>query len=31
MGLANHGLRLESEDRDLVNSVMRGVLKAMRA
>ncbi|MDQ6792414.1 MAG: cell division protein FtsA [Candidatus Dormibacteraeota bacterium] len=31
MGLANHGLRLESEDRDLVSSVMRGVLKAMRA
>ena len=31
LGLANHGLRLESEDRDLVNSVMRGVLKAMKA
>jgi cell division protein FtsA len=31
MGLANHALRLDSEDRDLVSSVMRGVLKAMRA
>jgi hypothetical protein len=31
MGLANHGLRIEAEDRDLVSSVMRGVLKAMKA
>jgi cell division protein FtsA len=30
MGLANHALRLEAEDRDLVSSVMRGVLKAMK-
>jgi cell division protein FtsA len=31
MGLANHGLRIEAEERDLVSSVMRGVLKAMKA
>jgi cell division protein FtsA len=30
MGLANHALRIEAEDRDLVNSMMRGVLKAMK-
>lgn len=30
MGLANHALRVEAEDRDLVNSMMRGVLKAMK-
>ncbi len=30
MGLANHALRVEQEDRDLVNSVMRNVLKAMK-
>ena len=31
MGLANHALRVESEDRDLVNGVMRRVLKTMKA
>lgn len=30
MALANHALRVDSEDRDAVNNVMRGVLKAMR-
>jgi cell division protein FtsA len=30
MALANHALRVESEDRDAVNNVMRGVLKAMK-
>ncbi len=30
MGLANHALRVEADDRDVVNTVMRGVLKAMR-
>ena len=30
MALANHALRVETEDRDAVNGVMRGVLKAMR-
>ncbi|HEX6548473.1 MAG TPA: cell division FtsA domain-containing protein [Candidatus Dormibacteraeota bacterium] len=30
MGLANHALRLEAEDRELVSSVMRNVLKAMK-
>ncbi len=30
MGLANHALRVEAEERDIVNSVMRGVLKAMK-
>jgi cell division protein FtsA len=30
MALANHALRVDSEDRDPVNNVMRGVLKAMR-
>ena len=30
MGLANHALRVEAEDRDVVNSLMRGVLKAMK-
>jgi len=31
MALANHALRVETEDRDAVNGVMRGVLKAMKA
>ncbi|HZU18308.1 MAG TPA: cell division FtsA domain-containing protein [Candidatus Dormibacteraeota bacterium] len=31
MGLASHALRVESEERDQVSSVMRGVLKGMRA
>lgn len=30
MGLANHALRVEAEDRDLVNTVMGRVLKAMK-
>ena len=30
MALANHALRVDSEDRDAVNNVMRGVLKSMR-
>ena len=30
MALASHALRVESEDRDAVNNVMRGVLKAMK-
>lgn len=30
MGLANHALRVEAEEKDLVNAVMRGVLKAMK-
>lgn len=30
MGLANHALRIEAEDRDRVNSMMRGVLKTMK-
>ncbi len=30
MGLANHALRAEAEDRDLVNTVMQGVLKAIK-
>jgi len=30
LGLANHALRVEADERDLVNSVMRGVLKAMK-
>ncbi len=30
MALANHALRVETEDRDAVNGVMRGVLKAMK-
>ncbi len=30
LSLANHALRVESEERDPVNGVMRGVLKAMR-
>jgi cell division protein FtsA len=30
MGLANHALRVEAEDRDLVNTVMGKVLKAMK-
>ena len=30
MGLANHALRVEAEDRDMVNVVMRNVLKAMK-
>ena len=30
MGLANHALRVEAEEKDVVNSVMRGVLKAMK-
>lgn len=31
LALANHALRVETEERDAVNGVMRGVLKAMRA
>ncbi len=31
MALASHSLRVESEDRDAVSSVMRGVLKAMKS
>jgi cell division protein FtsA len=31
MGLAVHALRVETEERDMVSSVMRGVLKAMKA
>jgi len=31
MGLANHALRVEVEDRDQVNGVMRRVLKTMKA
>ena len=31
MGLANHALRVEVEDRDAVNGVMRRVLKTMKA
>jgi cell division protein FtsA len=30
LALAYHGLRVEEEDRDLVNSLMRGVLKAIK-
>lgn len=30
MALASHALRVESEERDAVNNVMRGVLKAMK-
>jgi cell division protein FtsA len=30
MALANHALRVETEERDAVNAVMRGVLKAMK-
>jgi cell division protein FtsA len=30
MGLADHALRVDAEERDLVNSVMRGVLKAIK-
>ena len=30
MGLAHHALRVEAEEKDVVNSVMRGVLKAMK-
>jgi len=30
LGLANHALRVEAEDRDLVNTVMGKVLKAMK-
>ncbi|HVB78151.1 MAG TPA: cell division FtsA domain-containing protein [Candidatus Nitrosotalea sp.] len=30
MGLANHALRIDAEDKDMVQSVMRGVLKAMK-
>ena len=30
LALANHALRVDSEDRDAVNNVMRGVLKSMR-
>ena len=30
MGLANHALRLESDEKDLINSVMRRVLKSMK-
>jgi cell division protein FtsA len=30
MGLANHALRVEAEDRDMVNGVMRKVLKTMK-
>jgi cell division protein FtsA len=30
LALANHALRVETEDRDAVNGVMRGVLKGMR-
>jgi cell division protein FtsA len=30
MGLANHALRVEAEERDTVTSVMRGVLKAIK-
>jgi cell division protein FtsA len=30
LALANHALRVETEDRDAVNGVMRGVLKAMK-
>ncbi|MGH7862082.1 MAG: cell division FtsA domain-containing protein [Candidatus Dormibacteraceae bacterium] len=30
MGLANHALRVDAEDKDMVQSVMRGVLKAMK-
>ena len=30
LGLANHALRVEAEDRDLVNTVMGRVLKAMK-
>ncbi|HSR25111.1 MAG TPA: hypothetical protein VLW53_16265, partial [Candidatus Eisenbacteria bacterium] len=30
MALANHALRVETEERDPVNGVMRGVLKAMK-
>ena len=30
MALANHALRVETEDRDAVNGVMRGVLKGMK-
>jgi len=30
VALANHALRVETEERDAVNGVMRGVLKAMR-
>lgn len=31
MALANHALRVETEERDAVNGMMRGVLKAMKA
>jgi cell division protein FtsA len=31
MGLANHALRTETEERDTVNSVMRRVLSAIKA
>lgn len=31
LALANHALRIEVEERDLVNNVMRGVLRAMKA
>ena len=30
LGLANHALRVETEERDAVNAIMRGVLKAMK-
>ena len=30
MGLANHALMADAEDRDLVNTLMRGVLKAIK-
>jgi cell division protein FtsA len=30
MGLANHALRVEAEERDMVTSVMRGVLKTIK-
>ena len=30
MALANHALRVEAEERDIVNTVMRNVLKAMK-
>ena len=30
MALANHGLQLESDERDSLNTVMQGVLKAMK-
>jgi cell division protein FtsA len=30
MGLANHALKVDAEDRDLVNTLMRGVLKAIK-